>query len=51
MTAEQEKQVARIGRELKEVFVDFYGFVRFNLSGNMNDVKIEVSQQVKAKSK
>lgn len=50
MTSEQKKQVARIGKELKALFPDFYGSLRFNLNPTRNDVNVNIEQSMKLKS-
>ena len=46
MTPDQKKQVARIGEELKEIFPDFYGSIKFNLTPKRSGTNINLSSDI-----
>ncbi len=46
LTAEQRKEIESMDRKLKELFPDFYGSVRFNLSPKVKKPNINVVENI-----
>jgi len=42
MTPEQKKEIKKIDSKLKELFSDFYGSIKFNLTPNSKKTNINV---------
>ncbi len=45
-TPEQDKSLKRINKELRDLFPDFYGSVRFNLNPKVKKFNINVVENI-----
>lgn len=46
MTPEQKKRLAEIGKQVRELFPDMYGWVRFNLNPSRKSVNVNVADTI-----
>lgn len=46
MTPEQKKQLAEIGKKVRELFPDMYGWVRFNLNPSRKSVNVNIADTI-----
>lgn len=46
MIPEQKKEVKKIDKKLKELFPDFYGSIKFNLTPNSKKMNINVTENL-----
>jgi len=51
MTEAQQKVIKEIALKIKDTIPEFCGSITFHLTQKFNDVKIEVNETIKSKSK
>ncbi len=47
MTAEQEKNIERIGQELKLLFPDMHGNIQFNMNPDVKEVRVKFVDDIR----
>lgn len=46
MTPEQKSKLSDIGKEVRELFPDMYGSVRFNLKPNRKETNVNIADTI-----
>lgn len=46
MTSEQKRRLTKIGEQVRELFPDMYGWVRFNLNPSRKSVNVNVADTI-----